>query len=86
MQQQCEDYQHAVEIFIEQASQRIGGTGDSGGSTFAKARRKSIAAFERITGYLEQLVRKLKQAASPSDVARDPADVPELSESDDMGM
>jgi len=71
---------------IEQASQRLGGTGDSGGSAFAKARRKSIAAFERITGYLEQLVRKLKQAASPSDVASDPADVPRLSESDDMSM
>jgi len=68
---------------IEQASQRIGGTVESGGSAFAKARRQSIAAFERITGYLEQLANKLKQAASPSDVARNKAGA---SESDDMSM
>jgi len=70
---------------IEQASQCIGGIGNSSGSAFDRARKATIEAFERFTIYLERAALKLKRAASPSVAAQNATEKPSPPE-DDLGM
>jgi hypothetical protein len=49
---------------IEQASQRFGHLGESGGSAFDRARRKTYAAIERLTGFIEYFELKLTRLFS----------------------
>jgi hypothetical protein len=46
---------------IEQASQRIGCTGASGESAFGSARRKVVAAIERLTDHIGSMAVKIRQ-------------------------
>jgi len=70
---------------IEQASQRIGGTGDAGESAFDRARKATVAAIERFTGYLERIALKLKHATANSEVTTNHSDQVTPAE-DDMSM
>jgi len=70
---------------IEQAGQRIGDTGDSGGSAFDRARKATVEAIERFTGYLERIALKLKHATANSGVASNHSDQATPAE-DDMSM
>jgi len=70
---------------IEQASQRIGGTGNSGGSAFDRARKAAVEAIERFTGYLERIALKLKHATVNSGAATNHSDQTTPAE-DDMRM
>jgi len=71
---------------IEQASQRIGNIGDTSGSAFDRARKAAIEAIERISGYLEEIALKLKQAVFTSKTSQDQPGQNLLPPDDDMGM
>jgi len=70
---------------IEQASQRIGTIGNSGGSVFDRARKATIEAIERFASYLERIALKLKRAASPSVVVHNATEETPPPD-DDLGM
>jgi len=71
---------------VEQASRRIGNIGDTSGSAFDRARKATIDTIERISGYLEEIALKLKQAVFTSKAPQNKPRQNPLPPDDDMGM